>query len=196
MILGVVILLVAWMLRAFAKPTLPPTPTTPITPTTPTPVPMSEAHWNFNSYCPAEDVMNVTAQQAFNELVEFIGGRFTITIYPKGSLGFSGPEIADDVGKGLVPISEMWPAHVAGTYPFLSVLGLPALYDRADVKLNKSLINKLWDGLSKPLLEDNLYALDMCVLPCGQGLCVNKPLNLAEPKALLGEEPLRWPRKS
>lgn len=170
LVLGVVILLLPFMFVASTKPA---------------PASLPKVNWNYHSIMPKEHLLNKAAQEAFNKLAEFTGGRFTITLYPAGGLGFKGSEIWDAIGKGLVPMGEMWSMHVAGKYPFCTILELPGLYDRTNIELSESLIAELWDDLTKPFWADNLYALNLNVLAAGQGLSVNKPLNLAEPKAIL-----------
>jgi TRAP-type transport system periplasmic protein len=149
--------------------------------------PLSEAapkvSWNFHTVLGKVDTMVVQGEQwAIDEIKKATNGEVEMTVFEKSTLGFAGPDMWEVVGKGLLPIAEMWGPHVAGRYPWIIPFELPFVYDVSKIDLTNQVFDKVWDYYSKPLLKDNLVLLGITVLPVGRGFTVNKPLQ-SNPKA-------------
>lgn len=134
--------------------------------------------WNFHTVLGEGDpILEEGERWPLKQIEKESGGKFEGVIYAKSALGFAGPDIWDVVGKGLLPIAEMWAPHVVGKYPWITALELPFVYDVSNLELTDYLREKLWDYYAKPLEKDNLILLGWTMLSVGRGFVVNKDLN-------------------
>lgn len=148
---------------------------------------MHKVMWNFHTIHAAgtgAPPFEEGYQWPFNDIKKATEGQFEAIIHEGSSLGFATHELWDVVGKGLVPIAEIYPAHVSAKYPWAQVLELPFLYDVNNIDLIDYLWDNLWDDFARLLAKDNLMLLAASSEPFGRGFSVNKTLD-PDPKAIL-----------
>ncbi len=152
---------------------------------TPVDAAQKKVTWNFHTVF-GKGTTNVEYwhRPAIEEIKKATGGQLECIIFERSSLGYAGPDIWDVVGKGLVPVAEMWGPHVAGKYPWIVGLELPFLYDITNLKLANYLIDNMWDHFARALAKDNLVLLSLKLLPNGRSFLLSKNPN-PDPKALL-----------
>jgi len=141
--------------------------------------------WNFHTlFGKGTTAIEEWHRPAIEEIKKATGGEFECVIFERSSLGYAGPDIWDVVGKGLVPVAEMWGPHVAGRYPWIVALELPFIFDITNLKLIEYLINSMWEDFAQPLAKDNMVLLSLQLHSAGRCFIVNKSLN-PDPKTIL-----------
>ena len=145
--------------------------------------------WNFHTVLGKGDPLVEQGERwALNEMGKITSGKFEGVVFEKSALGFKGPDIPKVVGQGLLPIAEMWGAHVAGRWPWASVLGLPYLFDAANLDLSDHMMDAVWNDFAKPMEKENLILLGLAMLPSGRSFAVNKPLSKDPKKIFQGKK--------
>jgi TRAP-type C4-dicarboxylate transport system substrate-binding protein len=82
------------------------------------------------------DMMVIQGEQwAIDEIKKAMNGEMDMTIYEKSTLGFAGPDIWEVVGKGVLPIAEMWGPHLVCRYSWIIAFELPFVYDVSKMDL-------------------------------------------------------------